>query len=139
MLIKRKYRYGIEGKNENGDVVFPFMYVRLHERPAFPYMAVATEDGDKFVKVSGEIAIDQDFDNKEEAETFIAKSSTIKSVELRCLDGCGDVVEQWKFENAIVKAYQADEGMVEWHIAYSESEYYVNPIHKCNAKLPTIS
>ena len=93
-VFKRKWRYAFEGKDNAGNPAFPFSFIKLCERPAFPYMVVGDENGGREVLLPGEIFITQYFtffdDPKEAMELYNKiKWQDVTSGTLYLMDGLG--------------------------------------------------
>jgi hypothetical protein len=58
---KRKYRWTFEAKAADGFVTFPQSFVKISDRPAFPYMMVGDENGGHEEYLPGELQITQFF------------------------------------------------------------------------------
>src|SRR6266436_8076130 len=121
-VMKRKFRWVFEGKNKNGEIVFPSSFVIVSRRPAFPYMAVADENGGKLVKLPSEIRITI----YEIDESIKYNCDHVVRGHLKLLNGFGDIIEEWIFDEVVMKlnpnSYIDDYVQVDWLVSYGKSE-----------------
>lgn len=133
-MLKRKWRYAFEGKDDAGNIAFPFSFIKSNRRPQFPYMLVADENGGKEVMLPGEIFITQYFTMFDKPHEAIEAYNKIKwqdvtSGTLFLTDGCGNTLEEWQFKGVKVVPYNddVDEGsddfIIEWKVSYEESTW----------------
>lgn len=129
--LKRKFRYTFEGKDAEGNVVFPMCFVKISHRPSFPY--VGTAEG--LVPIPGSIELTQMFfayDDPKQAEVdwnkYYPSGLNVVSGVLKTLDGCGEPMESWEFNGVKMKVRvnQDEDGIVaEWSVDYLSCEHKV--------------
>lgn len=137
--VKRKYRWTFEAFAVDGTVTFPQSFVKVSNRPAFPYMMIGDENGGHEEYLPGDLRITQFFtfyDGEGEAfeafNEFLSKTAfdATSTGVLRLYDGCGTLVEEWQMEGVTIKFlshdfldYSSDEIIADWEIKYQKSEW----------------
>lgn len=128
-MTKRKYRWTISGKDVDGNDTLPESIVRIDQRPAFPFMAIASEDGGKIVPAPDEFTFEIN-DLIENAAAMIRGGSAI----LKLYDGCGGVIERWQFYDISMKLLPGsgevwgDDYQAYWELSYKSSSRWSAPI-----------
>jgi hypothetical protein len=125
-MYKKRFRWLFEGKDASGMVVWPAIFVKVSHRPDFFKMAVAYEHGGHIENLSGEIRITVR-ETKKAFEEYCEASICVASVSLKLLDGVGDVIEEWIFNDAnmIINplSESCDEVEVEGIVAFKSYDY----------------
>ena len=122
-LVKRKYRWLFEGFNQDGKIAFPQSYVKINDRPSFPYMLIA--DG-KEIYLPGEISITLwSIDEDDEEELKVVNWQDVIEANLALTDGCGKFLETWDFAGVQMELLASDEVAVEWKLSYKQADWEV--------------
>jgi hypothetical protein len=108
-MIKKKFRWKFEGRNQHGSISLPEMYVKISHRPVFPYMLVATDYGPIEVPISDKITLS--FSNT-------LNEIDVSSGVLRNVDHYDNTIEAWEFFNTSMKKLDEEN----WLLSYKESK-----------------
>ena len=144
VVFKRKFRYVFEGRDADGNIVFPSNYVKINGRPSFGKMAVADENGGCLVDVPGEFGFSQFlcmFESSEQVDAEYARYQEFEKVvsaTLKVYDGCGNVLEFWDIEGIRLSLSGEDRQdeysiVADWHVSYASLKYqYFHPKYDGN-------
>jgi hypothetical protein len=142
VIFKRKYRFVFYAINETGEVVFPEAFIKVDGRPAYPKVAVASENGGEIVDIPGTFLITQFFtfyDNDDEAlkecQKYI-RGEESKTGRLVLYDGCGVEMERWEFQGLKLKKMEDQEPdygfgdiIIQWQVDYEKANYSAKGIN----------
>jgi len=110
---KRKHIWIFEGKDKHGNIVFPKDFVKINERPNFPYSI----EGKIFHP--GEIILHQLFpEDKKEYEN----GENMQEGVLSLLNEAGTEVEKWIFKDIFQCNKETDDHQTKWTIEYNVAE-----------------
>jgi hypothetical protein len=96
---KKKSRHTVEGFDGSGVVCFEPVFVKLDQRPAFPLMAVADENGGHYEYEPGEQGFMICDVTEEHAIPLINGVQRTKCVVIKMYSGCAELITEWQFQN----------------------------------------
>lgn len=119
-FLRKKFRWTFEGKNCNGEAIFPESFMKINNRPAY--------DGvDDIYLTQYFMFYEEEGQTKESFDEFNRSFKDVTGGILRCYDGCGNIIEDWSLKNVTVKLIQGHEDpdciVADWKISYTESSW----------------
>lgn len=130
LVFKRKIRWYFCAINEAEEAVFPPDFIKLHERPAFPYAAIADENGGgKVIPIPGEIRFEQVSVLSTDYDKLDFNKLDNLAAQLETLDAVGNVLERWKYKGKLVlddinpSPFEETELQLSWRFVYTDAEY----------------
>ena len=133
---KKKLRWSFWGATrdcEEGiplEIVFPEIFVRINDRPRFPYMAVApsyphVNHQESTCYLPGSITISQDFPEKD-FERWNWRAEDVTRAFLRLWSagpGWGCLLEEWSFHGVKMGLNYYYDEYASWWVQYEESKW----------------
>jgi hypothetical protein len=130
-MNKKKSTWVFKGKYKE-ETIFPETVVRLENRPAFPQMAIADENGGRLVDLPGEVQFYQFVKN----DNFDANAmDKVDTGYLAFVHVNGTILEKWIFNQATMKLVSIDTSGIDfdttdtvltWIISYSSAVWKGN-------------